>query len=227
MKSYSILLALMSLVFLACFGVVEALDLPLLQDPGEFFSRSGSWGAALLGVGLLVADVLLPVPSSLVMILHGALFGVLAGTLLSLAGSLGAAAFGFALGRWGSVRLHRWVPESERRRADALLGRWGHLAVVVTRPVPILAESAAILAGTSPLGWGRFLLSSLAGNLPACLLYAITGATAARLDSVPLSFGIVLLVAGLIWLAGKRFAPKPPEEESGTGPQPANEQDLR
>ncbi len=38
--------------------------------------RASGVVAALVGVGLLVADVVLPVPSSVVMLAHGALFGV-------------------------------------------------------------------------------------------------------------------------------------------------------
>lgn len=42
-----------------------------------------------------------------------------------------------------------------RDPADRLLARWGLLAVVVTRPVPVLADTAAVLGGTARLGWGR------------------------------------------------------------------------
>lgn len=205
MRSYWVLLGLMSALFLALFGIVEALDVSLLTDPGPWLSGTGRWGAAATGVGLLAVDVFLPVPSSLIMVAHGALFGIAGGTLLSLLGGLAASAVGFALGRRGSAALRRFVPEDERRRADALLRQWGDLAVVVTRPVPILAESVAILAGTSPLGWRRFLLAAAGGTLPAALLYALTGATAARLDSAALMFGLILLVAALVWLGGRRL----------------------
>lgn len=83
------------------------------------------------------------------MVANGALFGIAGGTLLSIVGGMAAAAVGFAVGRGGSASLHRFVPEEERRRADTLLREWGDLAVVVTRPVPILAESVAILAGSA------------------------------------------------------------------------------
>ena len=205
MKAYWLLMAGMGVVCLALFGLVTALDVPLLTDPYPFLDRAGLWGAALIGAGLLTADVFLPVPASLLMVAHGALFGLAGGTLISLAGSMGGAALGFAVGRWGGPALHRWVPEDERRRADELLRRWGGLAVVVTRPVPILAECVAILAGTSPLGWKRFLGAAFLGNLPACALYAATGATAARLDNAFLTFGLVMAVAGLVWLAGRRL----------------------
>ncbi|HLE83142.1 MAG TPA: VTT domain-containing protein [Thermoanaerobaculia bacterium] len=209
MRSYGLLMAAMAASFLALFGLAEALELPLLTDPDPWLSGAGSLTAAAVGFGLLVVDVFLPVPSSLVMIAHGALFGIVGGALLSLAGGTTAAAVGFALGRWGRAPLRLLVPEEERRRADALLGRWGNLAVVVTRPVPILAESVAILAGTSRLPWRRFLPAAALGNLPACLLYAATGATALRLDDAFLTFGLVLLVAALVWLWGRRLEAAP------------------
>ncbi len=208
MRSYALLLLAMSALFLALFGVVTALEVPLLTDPRPWLDRAGAAGAAgaaALGVGLLVADVFLPVPASLVMIAHGALFGVAGGTAVSLLGGLGASAVGFAVGRRGSGWVRRWVPAGERRRADAALARWGDLAVVATRPVPVLAESLAVLAGTTALSWRRFLVLSLLGYLPACVLYAVTGATAVRLDSASLTFGVVLLVAAVVWWVGRRF----------------------
>lgn len=204
MKRYWLLAGLMAAVFLALFGLVEWLKVPLLTDPDPWLSRGGGLAAAV-GVGLLIVDVLLPVPASLVMIAHGALFGVVPGTLLSLAGALGASLFGFALGRRGGPLLAKLVPEDERRRADALLAEWGDLAIVVTRPVPILAETVSILAGASPMTWGRLTAATLAGALPASLIYALTGATARNLDNVALVFALVLAVAGVFWWVGRRL----------------------
>lgn len=214
MKRFWILTVSMMAAFLGLFALAQALEVPLLADPSPWLAHRGE-AAALLGVGLLIADVLLPVPSSLVMIAHGALFGVVGGTLLSLAGSLGAGLFGFAVGRRGGPLFARLVPADERQRANALLARWGDLAVVVTRPVPILAETVAVLAGASPLGWWRMAVATVAGTLPAALLYALTGATAARLDGVPLVFSLVLLVAGLFWAVGRRLRAAPPRELAG------------
>jgi uncharacterized membrane protein YdjX (TVP38/TMEM64 family) len=221
MRSYWILLGVMSALFLALFGLVEWLQVPWLTDPTPWLQGSGRWGAAALGVLLLVADVFLPIPASLIMVANGALFGIVGGTLLSLFGGVAASAVGFAVGRWGSASLHRFVPEDERRRADALLKRWGDLGVVVTRPVPILAESVAILAGTSPLTWRRFLVASTGGIFPAALLYALTGATAKSLDSVFLMFGLVMLVAALVWFAGRRLRNENPDEARSTLSPPA------
>ena len=188
--------------FLLLFFVVEALGVQLLTDPTPWM-RHGGVLAAVLGVSLLIADVLLPVPSSLVMVAHGALFGVVIGTLLSLLGSVGAALFGFAIGRRGGRLLERIVTPEERARADKMLARWGALAIVITRPVPILAETVAIMTGTSSIGWARMALASFAGSLPPALLYALTGAAYANFQSFVLMFVATLFVAGSFWFIGR------------------------
>lgn len=203
MRRYWVLVASM----LAPFLVVEALGVPLVTDPSPWLERGGAF-AAMVGVGLLVVDVALPVPSSLVMVAHGALFGVVVGTLISVLGSTGAALVGFAVGRRGGPLLFRLVGCRERARSDALSRRWGTLAIIVTRPVPLLAETTAVMAGASPLGWGRVALAALAGSLPGALLYALTGAVAASFGGAALVFGLVLVVAGLSWLVGRRLRPR-------------------
>jgi uncharacterized membrane protein YdjX (TVP38/TMEM64 family) len=197
-------MASMIVFFLILFLAVESLGVPLLVDPTPWM-RPGGVLAAALGVSLLIADVLLPVPSSLVMVAHGALFGVATGTFLSLLGSMGAALFGFAIGRRGGKLLERIVTPEERARADQMLARWGALAVIVTRPVPLLAETVAIMAGASPLGWGRMAIAALVGSLPPALLYALTGAAVANFQSTALMFGVVLLVTGSFWLIGRKL----------------------
>lgn len=189
-------------LFLALFFLVEGLGIPLLVDPTPWLSHGGIWAAAL-GVLLLIADVLLPVPSSLVMVAHGALFGVWIGTLLSLVGSTGAGLFGFWIGRRGGKLLERLVTPEERDRANGLLERWGTLAIIVTRPVPLLAETVAIMAGTSTLGWWQTALAVIAGSLPPALLYALVGASASRFQNTALMFALLLVIAGLFWFIRK------------------------
>jgi uncharacterized membrane protein YdjX (TVP38/TMEM64 family) len=207
MKRYLLAVVALIVFFTILFVIVEALGVPLLSDPMPWMKHGGVV-AASIGVGLLIADVLLPVPSSIVMVAHGALFGVLWGTMLSLLGSVGAAMFGFAIGRRGGVLLERVVTPAERARASSILARWGTLAIIVTRPVPLLAETVAIMAGASTMSWRAIIVASIAGSLPPSLLYALTGAAVANLQNTALMFGIVLLVAGLFWLIGIRFSHK-------------------
>lgn len=206
MKRYLVIVAALIAFFTILFFIVEALGVSFLTDPTPWMKHGGVIAAGL-GVGLLIADVFLPVPSSLVMVAHGSLFGVVAGTLLSLVGSVGAALLGFAIGRRGGKFLERVVTPAEQARANNMLERWGMLAIIVTRPIPVLAETVAIMSGASSLSWSTVALASVVGSLPPALLYALTGAAVANFQTTSLMFGVVLLVAGLFWLTGRLLGP--------------------
>lgn len=187
---------------LVLFAGVEALGVSVSTEPASWLGDRPALAGAL-SVGLLVADVVLPVASSAVMIANGALFGLFVGSLLSLAGCVGAAACAFAIGRRGGGLLDRLVTQADRARADAFLTRWGDLAVLVSRPVPIAAETVALLAGTSPLPWSRLLLSAALGSLPPAVLYAAAGAAAANAARGALAFVCVIAIAGIVLLVGR------------------------
>jgi uncharacterized membrane protein YdjX (TVP38/TMEM64 family) len=87
--------------------------------------------------------------------------------------------------------------------------------------VPILAETLSILAGASPMRWRRMIAATFAGSLPAALIYALAGATARRLDNVVLVFALVLAVAGLFWLVGRRLRLRPLQPRDRTAPRSA------
>jgi uncharacterized membrane protein YdjX (TVP38/TMEM64 family) len=207
LKWYPAVAAAVFALFLALFLIARAWNVPVLADPTPQLRQAGV-PAAFLGVGLLLVDALLPVPSSLVMIAHGAAFGVALGTLLSVIGSMGAALVGFGLGRRGGPLLDRLISPRERSTADRLLEHWGVLAIVLTRPVPLLAETVAVLAGASSLGWGRVTLAALAGTLPAAVIYALTGAAVAAFGSRALVLAAAVAVAACAWLVDRHLAPR-------------------
>jgi uncharacterized membrane protein YdjX (TVP38/TMEM64 family) len=202
MKSHAAVAGLAFAAFLGIFLLVDVGGVPLLADPSPWL-REGGVPAALFGIGVLVTDAVLPVPSSLVMIANGAVFAVAQGTLLSLLGSLGAMLVGFAMGRRGGKLFARFVSRRQRATADRLLERWGAVAIVVTRPVPLLAETVAFLAGASSLGWKKATLAALVGSLPAAAIYALTGAAVAGVGSGALVFVAVVALAGCTWLVSR------------------------
>jgi 3-dehydroquinate synthase len=194
MKRYWGIAIGMVLLFGGIFAMGEALDLRFNPQ----FTEATALTAAV-GVGLLIVDVLLPVPSSVIMVGHGFVFGWPLGAALSLLGSVAGAAVAFWIGRRGGPLLHRLIGPDEQARADALLARWGVLAIILTRPIPMFAETVALLAGASPMRWRTLLVGSLAGNLPPALLYAIAGSTATAATSGFAIFGIVMGITGVFW----------------------------
>ena len=189
-------------LFLTTYLLVEAFGVGLLTDPRGSLSEPG-WVTAVLGVALLVADQFLPIPSSLVMISLGAAYGAGAGIALSLVGRVGMVAAGFAVGRAGGPLLERAITEDERARANAFLSRWGALAILISRPVPLLAETVAIVAGASSLRWSRALGAAALGSLPEVVAYSLAGAIAPSLENAGLIWGSFIVIATGFWLVGR------------------------
>lgn len=194
---YAFVAAVVIAGVLVLFGLVQWAAVPLLTDPVPVLRTVGSW-AALLGVGLLTVDVLLPVPSSVVMVMHGVLFGLVPGAGLSLLGGTGATLVGFQLGRWGRPVVERVTTPAQRERADRLLSRWGALAVLITRPVPVVAETVAVLAGTSPMRWHVAAIAGATGTLPPALVYAAAGAAGRTVLGAVLGAAAVLCLLVLL-----------------------------
>ena len=179
MRRFWIVVVGLMAAMLLIFTVVEALAIAPLVDPTPWLARADGV-AASVSVSLLVVDVVLPVPSSLVMIANGSLFGLWLGGLLSLIGVIGAGTLEFVIGRRGDGFLGRVLSEEERARANRLLSKWGLVAIVVTRPVPILAETVVILSGASNVSYPRVLAALLIGSIPMVLLFAWIGAAATK-----------------------------------------------
>lgn len=78
------------------------------------------------------------------------------------------------------------------------------MAVLMSRPVPIIAETVGILAGTTSMRWPRFMISIFLGNLPPAILYAFAGASAKNASYTVAIFLILVGFAGGWWLIGRR-----------------------
>lgn len=202
-RPYLMIGVVVAVVSVAGFAVVEMLHVPVLSDPSTVLDGRRAMVAAALGAALLVTDVVAPVPSSLVMVAHGALFGAGLGTALSLTGRIGATAAGAALGRAGRRRAD--PDESQRRRAEELVGRWGPVAVVLSRPVPVLAETVSVVAGAAHMPWPRLLGAAALGALPEAILYGLAGSMAASFGSASLVFVAIVPLALVTWVVLARL----------------------
>lgn len=216
MKRFWLLMILMAGMILAFFGLAMALDLPFLGDDDSIRNLSRPL-AASLGMVLLAVDVLLPVPSSLIMITNGALFGVLLGALLSLLGSTLSILLGWFLGKSGKGFVEKFLGEDGHQEGKDFLERWGDLAILVSRPIPVLAETVSILCGSLSYPLGKTLFYGFLGLLPTCLLYAYTGHLALTMDSAWQSFALVMLVAGAVWLIGTQVKKRDAKKMSEKG----------
>ncbi|MFM9011733.1 MAG: VTT domain-containing protein [Planctomycetota bacterium] len=162
---------------------------------------------AVAEVGILAADILLPVPSSLVTTLGGASLGVVTGTVCGWLGMTLGSLAGWLLGR-GCARRGVAALDADARATLASRERqFGPLVVVLTRPLPILAEAAALLAGAAAMPLTSFLAASASANLAIALAWSLAGSLGHGADSLQwvtvAAVAAPALVATLVAMRGR------------------------
>lgn len=159
-------------------------------------------------VGLLAADILLPVPSSAVATLAGARLGWWQGTAWTWLGLTLGSLLGFQLARtWGPPWLTRWVSDDDRRRLTGMLARVGPAALAVTRALPILAEAMVLLAGAGGMSWRAFWWPVALSNLGLAVAYAGLGHWAADRHWLPWALAASMGLPVLVTAAVRRAVP--------------------
>jgi uncharacterized membrane protein YdjX (TVP38/TMEM64 family) len=173
---------------------------PLLE---RWIVHAGGGSAATI-IALLAADLFLPIPSSLVMVLSGAAFGVIWGALLSLVGSVGGEWLGFELVRsYGRRASANIVGDDEIDRLSRVFARHGAAAVAVTRALPVVMETMSVVAGLSTMTRRVFLLASFLGTAPIVFVYAYAGAVSRQTGSLVPATVMLVAVAALGWVVYK------------------------
>ncbi len=137
-------------------------------------------------IGMVLSSTPAPVPSELVMPFAGylvwrgdlTLIGVvLAGTLGSLVGSLVDFAIGLYGGRRFIARYGKYILVHESRLDDAerWFDRYGGLAVLICKLLPLTGIYISFLAGIVRMDVKRFSLYTIIGSLLWCLALAYVG----------------------------------------------------
>jgi uncharacterized membrane protein YdjX (TVP38/TMEM64 family) len=158
----------------------------------------GAWGG-LAVIGLLVSDLLLPIPATPVMSAAGYVYGTFVGGLLAAAGSFAAGMAGYALCRaFGRGVAARLAGERELAQHETRFRRSGPWIVAASRWMPLLPEVVSCLAGLTRMPLRTFALSLACGAVPMGFVYAAIGA--AGQDHPTLAVVLNLAVPPVLWL---------------------------
>ncbi len=154
---------------------------------------------------LLASDVVLPIPSSVVSTASGALFGFWAGAFISWAGMSAGSLLALFIGRrLGRPGLRKIVGESELSRAEHLFSRYGEAALLVSRPVPVLAEATVLLSGACGMPASTLLSRCALSNAGISLVYAGAGVLAVDTVSFLFVFLGAIALPGFFMLLSRR-----------------------
>ncbi|MFT6372823.1 MAG: 3-dehydroquinate synthase [Gammaproteobacteria bacterium] len=130
----------------------------------------------LLIVGLLAADIILPTPSSLVSLAAALTFGALLGSILIFVGMSICCLLGYYLGRCGhSISIEKTDNNKTNQSTTSnWLQRWGPWSLLLSRPIPVLAETSVVMAGVTKLPLRKFLLYTIPANAIISAAYGLS-----------------------------------------------------
>ncbi|WP_411825884.1 TVP38/TMEM64 family protein [Luteolibacter sp. AS25] len=176
-------------------GIEEVWDLDAMV---AWFESAKGW-AWLVGILLLVGDLLLPIPGTVVMSALGAVYGAFLGGVIASVGALLAGLAGYGIGKFFTEEnARKWLGEKDFLKGKELFERRGGWAVAMSRAVPILPEVLACMAGLLRMPFPKFAFALACGSVPMGFLFAWIGSIGRADPAWALGFSI--LVPALLWL---------------------------
>lgn len=168
-----------------------------------WLEQYGAWAWAA-GMGLLMCDLLLPIPGTAVMAALGLVYGPIQGGLIGGGGSFlsGSVAYGLcrALGRNAAVRI---LGEKDLAKGEKLFSKVGGWLVVFSRWLPLFPEVIACMAGLTRMPARSFHLAMACGSFPLGFVFAYIGHAGA--DHPTLAIVLSATLPPILWLSVQPF----------------------
>ncbi len=174
-----------------------------LSGTQAWITSHGSW-AWLAGMLLLMSDLILPVPATLIMSALGLLYGVWLGGLLASAGSFLAGMVAYAACRWLGRPAALWLAgQQSLQRGECLFSQHGGWLVALSRWMPVLPEAIACLAGLVRMDLRTYTAALACGCVPVGFAFAAIGALGNRNPGLAMVLSVLLPL--LLWWVARRW----------------------
>ena len=158
-------------------------------------AQDNLWQIGMLVVALLVIDVVVPIPSSIVCTAAGMFMGIPAGVLSAWIGLTGTVIASYLIGRFATKPAEIVIGKREFELLQRYHQRQGIWLLIAMRPVPILSEASVLFAGISRLAPAPVLLVTALANIIVASLYVVLGAWGREADAFLPAFGISVILS--------------------------------
>jgi uncharacterized membrane protein YdjX (TVP38/TMEM64 family) len=131
-----------------------------------------------VGIALIWADLVLPIPQTAVIAALGIIYGTLLGGLLGSLGLITGGLLGYGLMLTSARRFaQRFAGPRSLRKMESLFDRGGAWAIVLTRSLPYsIPEAMVFLAGLAGMPMRKFTAALTIGSVPTAFAFATIGA---------------------------------------------------
>lgn len=219
MRLYVVIIIAVALTLIPALILDDEIDDAIGGEAGLARLQSyGPW-AWLAGIGLIVSDLFLPVPSTAVISMLGMIYGPWLGGLIGGIGSMLAGSVAYAIGRWiGGPALRLFVGPEEMARLPRFFAKHGLWAIALSRWMPLLPETLCALAGTAHMRIVPFLAALSCGSFAMGFAFGFLGEH--YLDRPAAGLIISALIPMAIWPLVHYFVRGRPVIEPDAVPNP-------
>jgi uncharacterized membrane protein YdjX (TVP38/TMEM64 family) len=165
-------------VGIVALALASCATIPTTQDANDavlMLRKYDAWAWAV-GIALICADLVLPVPQTVVIAALGIIYGSVLGGLLGSVGLITGGLLGYVLMLTSARRMvKRFLGPRSLNTMESLLEGAGAWAIVLTRSLPYsIPEAMVFLAGLAGMPLGRFTAALAVGSAPTA--FAAIGA---------------------------------------------------
>lgn len=132
-----------------------------------------------LFIGIMaIQGLLVPIPSEVVLLATGMIWGWFFGGIMGIIGSMAASLLCFYISRKGGRPLaKKFVGESGLNMADKLIKKYGITAIVVSRFIPFISfDVISYASGLVDIDVKKYSIGTLIGSIFRAFFYSIWGA---------------------------------------------------
>jgi uncharacterized membrane protein YdjX (TVP38/TMEM64 family) len=208
-RLYLIIFAVVGITLIPTLILDDEIDAQFGGEEGlQRLREYGHWAWAV-AVGLIVSDLVLPVPSTAVIAGLGMLYGPWLGGLIGGLGSMLAGLVAYGLGRTiGRPALRYLTGDADLERLAKFFAKHGLWAIALSRWMPLLPEALCALAGSARMRTGPFLAALAVGSLAMGFAFGLLGEQ--YLDRPAAGLIISALIPLAVWPPVHYFLNRPP-----------------
>ena len=187
------------------------------------------WGIFLFIGIMAIQGLLVPIPSEVVLLSTGMIWGWFFGGIMGIIGSMAASLLCFYISRKGGRPLaKKFVGESGLDMADKLIKKYGITAIIVSRFIPFISfDVISYASGLVDIDVKKYSIGTLIGSIFRAFFYSIWGALLGFTPPIDITdvglikaqssvFNVILLVVlailfvmfALFYVISKRYGKK-------------------
>lgn len=138
-----------------------------------------AWGWLFFLIFMGVQGVLVPIPSELVLLTSGLLWGLILGAILGIIGSMIAGVLTYYIAVLGGrPMMERFLGQENLDVLDFYIGKYGAAVILITRAFPFMPfDPISYASGFLKIKFRTYFIATLIGSIIRCIFYAWLGST--------------------------------------------------